>query len=125
MKRKILFYARVSYLDASLEYIRLLSKTYDVHVLIELSQNELHSNIFDIDIDLSKYPHITSFDDIVTDWKLEYLKPYLTTCLSVNFVIYKHGKSFVDLLKTTNKIRHKIATLNADFIHFDDFSTRQ
>jgi glycosyltransferase involved in cell wall biosynthesis len=125
MKKKIIYYARICYLDAALEYIKLLSTIHDVCVLIELSQNETKSNILNLQIDISKFDNITPFNSVVDSWELDYLVPYFKDCLSVDFVIYRKGKNIFDLLKTTQLITKRVKALNTNFIHFDDFSTRQ
>ncbi|WP_128548357.1 glycosyltransferase family 4 protein [Larkinella soli] len=124
-KKKILFYARVCYLDAALEHIRLISQHFQVHLLIELSPSETKDNIFNLDINLGDYRNLTSYDEVCRDWKLEYLNDYFKDCQSVNFVIYKSKKDILGLLNTTFSVSSFIWSLNPDILHFDDFSTRQ
>ncbi|WP_435654855.1 glycosyltransferase family 4 protein [Cellulophaga baltica] len=122
--KTIVFCTQVYFLDAAIEYIRLLAaEGYKTHVLIELSPNQLKANILNIDTDLNKFPALTSFEKVVEEWKLEYLSPYFENCISVNFVVYPTKK----LWKTravSKELEKHISKIQPDFIHLDDFSSR-
>jgi len=122
--KTIVFCTQVYFLDAAIEYIRLLAaEGYKTHVLIELSPNQLKANILNIDTDLNKFPALTSFEKVVEEWKLEYLSPYFENCISVNFVVYPTKK----LWKTravSKELEKHISKIQPDFIHLDDFSGR-
>ncbi|MDF4201842.1 glycosyltransferase family 4 protein [Maribacter sp. SA7] len=122
--KTIVFCTQVYFLDAAIEYIQLLTlKGYKTHVLIELSPNQLKANILNIDVDLTQYPALTSFNLIVKDWKLENLAPYFKKCVSVNFVVYPTKKIW-QTKRVSNLMEKHISKIKPDFIHLDDFSSR-
>ena len=89
MRKRILLYLQVPFMDFNLEYIKMAKTNYDLHILIELPTSQFKSNIFDLNIDSNKYENITSFWNIVSKWNLHYLVDYFNGCCSINFVLYK------------------------------------
>ncbi|MES2266936.1 MAG: glycosyltransferase family 4 protein [Bacteroidota bacterium] len=124
MKKKILLYIQVPFMDINLEIINLIKGDFDIHVLIELPQTMLHANIFDLNIDLNEYEPLTSFWTVAKKWGLDYLGEYFRGCGSVHFVIYKPG-SKMGLITTTHKVLKFINKQKFDYLQFDDFSARQ
>ena len=87
--KKIVYSTQVYFLDTAIEYIHLLAENgYSVHVLIELSPNQLKANILDIDANLSSFRPLTPFKEVEKAWGLEYLSPYFQKCSSVNFTVF-------------------------------------
>lgn len=124
MKKSILFYTQVCYLDIALEYIRLISPRYNVHVIIELASTQLKTNILDLDINLDQYPPLLAFDQVKEDWKLEYLADFLHHCKSVNFAVYPSASPRAVLTTSRAVIAH-LRRLKPDYYHLDDLSPRQ
>lgn len=120
----VVYYTQVHFLDMAIEYARLLSNLdFLIHLVIELSPNQLKANILDIETNLEEYPALTNFDDVVEKWKLEFLRPYFEKCISVHFAVYSSN----DILKTRSvakSVQKYITSLKVDFIHLDDFSIR-
>ena len=120
----IIYCTQIYFLDAAIEYVRLIaSQGYKVHVAIELSPNQLKTNILDIETDLNKFAPLTSFEEVVDTWGLHYLKPFFTECISVNFVIYP-SKKILQTRKVARELGKYINEIRPDYIHLDDFSSR-
>lgn len=124
MKKSILYYTQVCYLDIALEYIRLISPLYNVHVVIELASTQLKTNILDLEVDLGHYHPLTAFDKVREDWKLQYLSDYLRHCKSVNFAVYPSASPRAVFITTKAIIAH-LEELKPDYYHLDDLSPRQ
>jgi len=123
--KKIIYYTHVCYMDFALEFIKdLCEMGYEVYVIIELTQEKLHTNIFDIDVQLSDYSEIISYEDVKQKWDIKYIEEYFSKCKNVCFSVYKH-KSLTDLIKVSYKLYKHISKINPDFIHLDDISPRQ
>jgi len=124
VKTKIVFYTQVYFLDAAIEYVKLLSgQDFEVHVLIELSPNQLKANILDINTELRSYQALTSFQEVAEDWNLQFLIPYFKRCASVHFCVYA-SKGLKSTFKVSSSIGDFINKTAPDFIHLDDFSQR-
>jgi len=124
IKRTIFYHTQVYFLDAAIEYVRLLaSQGHKVHVAIEISPNQLKTNILNIDTDLNNYLPLTSFNEVVDTWRLKYLEDYFTECESVNFVVYP-SKKIKQTRKVAKVLGRFINKINPDYIHLDDFSSR-
>jgi glycosyltransferase involved in cell wall biosynthesis len=125
MKKRITFISQVYYLDAALEYIRELSKIYDVHVIIELTEDSKKSNVFNLNINLNKLDSIIDFYTVCDSWELNEFKDYFINCSSVSFLIFKSKKSIsFQSIFTSYKLRKVLSKSQSDFYHFDDFSLR-
>lgn len=112
-------------MDFAIEFIKdLCNMGYEVYVIIELTQEKLHENIFDINVQLYDYPEIISYNDVKQNWNIQFIEEYFSKCKEVSFSVYKH-KSIVDLISVSYKIYKKIIAINPDFIHLDDISPRQ
>ena len=124
VKTKIVFYTQVYFLDAAIEYVKLLAKqNFEVHVLIELSPNQLKANILDINTELSSYKALTSFQEVAEDWNLEFLSSYFAKCKSVHFCIYP-TKKLRSTWSVSETISNFIIELKPDYIQMDDFTQR-
>lgn len=120
----IIYCTQIYFLDAAIEYVRLLaSQGHKVHVAIELSPNQLKTNILDIETDLNKFAPLTSFEEVVDIWGLQYLKPFFKECASTNFVVYP-SKKIRQTRKVAKVLGKHIDEIKPDFIHLDDFSSR-
>lgn len=123
--QKILIYTQVFYLDAALEYVKLLSTTREVYFFIEVTPESRKANIFNIDVSLQNYPDVIPFQHVVNDWSLDPLTEFVQNCKAVNFVVFKHKKSIsFDSIKTAFKLSKLFNELRPDFIHYDDLSLR-
>ncbi|MEA5257745.1 glycosyltransferase family 4 protein [Arcicella aquatica] len=126
MKKKIIYYTQVYYLDSALEYIQVASKDFDFHVYIEITPHALKANIFNIDADLTEYPLVIPVESVVKKWDIEYISTYLKNCKSCQFLNFSSPKSLdVDSLLRATKSIAGLYKLHADFVHLDDFSMRQ
>lgn len=120
----IFFYTQVYFLDTAIEYVRLLtSQGYILHVGIELSPNQLKANILDIAANLNAYAALTPFHTVADIWELQYLSSYFEACTSVNFVVYP-TKKIGGTRKVAKALANYIDTIQPDYIHLDDFSSR-
>lgn len=124
MKKSIVYYTQVCYLDIALEYIRLISPLYNVHVVIELASTQLKTNILDLEVSLDDCHPLTAFDTVKEEWKLQYLSDYLHHCKSVNFAVYPSTSPRV-VYNTSRAIVAHFERLKPDFFHLDDLSPRQ
>ena len=125
MRKKILFYMQVPFLDVNLEFIKYIKTSYDLHILIELPTTQLKANILNLSVDLNQLDAIVSYWDIAEKWKLTYLAEFFEGCSSVGFVIYTANKQLTNLYNTTKAVIKFINTQNFNWFHFDDFSARQ
>lgn len=124
MPKKILYYTQVYFLDNALEYVKLLTDNlHELHVLIDLSPNQLQANILHLEVNLEGYEGLTPLDQICDSWKLGYLMPYLKACKSVNFAVYP-SKKIAPTLKVSQQIRKHIQIIAPDYIHLDEVSNR-
>ncbi|WP_396632351.1 glycosyltransferase family 4 protein [Maribacter sp. R86514] len=124
-KKKIIYSTQVYFLDAAVEYVKLLTyKDYEVHLLIELSPNQLNANILNIDANLNDYNSITSFENVVDKWNLQFLESFFVKCKSVNFIIYS-SKNIFKTFQVSNQINKFYNEVRPDYIHLDEFSVRQ
>lgn len=126
MKKKIVFYTQVYYLDAALEYIQLASQLYDLYVFIELTPHASKANIFDLDVDLTEYGLLIPISDIAEHWKISYIIPYLNDCVSASFVNHPTNKSLsFDSVRRAFNLASLLEKIKPDYVHLDDFSLRQ
>lgn len=125
MKKKILFYIQVPFMDINLELIRLISADHELYVLIELPTTQLRHNIFNLDVSLTGYPPLTPYQKVRKEWKLDYLAEYFETCAGVHFVTYPASGGMSRLMKTSRAVIRYIRRGKFDALHFDDFSARQ
>ncbi|WP_405410895.1 glycosyltransferase family 4 protein [Maribacter sp. Asnod1-A12] len=108
----------------AIEYARLLSTNgYKMHLIIEMSPNQLKANILDIKANLEEYPALTTFNSVVKKWRLEYLSPYFENCVSVHFAVYP-SNGILQTRSVAKSVQRYISTIGPDFIHLDDFSSR-
>lgn len=124
MRKNILFYTQVCYLDIALEYIRLISPHYRVNVIIELASTQLKTNILNLDVDLSRYDALLNFENVKAEWNMQYLDEYLSLCESVHFAVYPSASPGV-LIRTAGAVVRHMRRLKPDYYHFDDLSPRQ
>lgn len=123
MKKTVVYYTRPCYLDAALEYINITKQNYNLHVVIQISNNELTSNIIDIKDNIKSYPPVVSYEVVKERWKLSFLDSYFDGCKSINFLIF-NGKMANDI-KTSRSFVNLLETLKPNYIHFDDFTGKQ
>jgi len=123
VRKNILFYTQVCYLDIALEYIRLISQSFHVHVVIELPASMRRSNILDINVNLAAYGPIVSYRDVKHTWNIGYLGKYLEHCASVHFAVYPSNR-FADIFRTSRSLISLFNRLKVDYYHLDDLSPR-
>lgn len=121
-RERILFYTRPCYLDAALEYIRLVKDRYDLVVVIQLSESELKSNILDLNIDINQFSGIVDYEFVENSWGLEYLAEYFKGC-KVVFALFKNG--LYNTVKQSVTLIKFIQSVKPDYLHFDDFTGKQ
>ncbi|MET3127336.1 glycosyltransferase involved in cell wall biosynthesis [Arcicella rosea] len=125
MKKQVLYYTQVFYLDCALEYIKLASFDYSISLYIEISPEALHANIFDLTIDLEQYPSIVKYDDVKYDWKINSLESYFIKCEEVFFVVHPHKRSLsLNSFFRSLSLSYKIQKTKFDYIHLEDISLR-
>ena len=123
VKKSILFYTQVCYLDIALEYIRLITPSFHVHVVIELPASMRRSNILDINVNLAAYGPIVSYREVKHAWNIGYLGKYLEHCATVHFAVYPSNR-FTDLFRTSRSLIALFNRLTIDYYHLDDLSPR-
>lgn len=120
----VLYYVNTYYLDAALETIQSLKKVVDLHVVIEISPESKKTNIIDID-DLTNYNYIEPIENVLSNSNYNQIKRYFTGILSVQFLIFKHRKSFsYASFKTAFKFNQYLNNIKPDCVHFDSVSPR-
>lgn len=126
MKKKIVFYTQVYYLDAALEYIQQVNPYYDLSVFIELTPHSSQSNIFNLDIDLTQYDYLIPIQNVAHEWGIPYIIQYLDNTNLAYFVNHKTNKSIsFDSFKKAFSLCFVLDKINPDFVHLDDISLRQ
>jgi len=122
INKKIVFYTQVYFLDNALEYVKLLSNNnFDVHVIINLSNNQKKANVLDVDIDLSKHSGINLFNKVEKPWKLNKFAPYFEKCKSVSFAVFP-SKKITSILSVSKEVKNYILDIRPDYIHLDEIS---
>lgn len=125
MKKKVTFIAQVYFLDAALEYIKVLATTSDLHVVIQLSEESLKANILNLDVDLRRYEDFVDFKTVMNEWGLVSLEPYFCDCISVNFLIFKSKRSLsLDSAMRSLTLFKFLRNTKSEFYHFDEYSLR-
>ncbi|MFS4416350.1 glycosyltransferase family 4 protein [Maribacter sp. 2307ULW6-5] len=122
---KIIYCTEVYYLDNALEQVKLLAGAgHEVHLLVELSPKQLKANILHIEAQLEEYPPLIPFASVEKQWGLEYLVEFASQLGSFHFCCYP-SKKVLPTLKVGKAIKKFIRAIRPDFIHLDDFSSRQ
>ncbi len=123
-KTKIVFYTQVYFLDNALEYAKLLTESeYEVHFILNITPNQLKTNILNVNIDITNYYGLNSFETIKEEWELGYIESYLLNCKSVTFAVFP-SKGLRKTYIINRKIEKYIKNINPDIIHLDEVSNR-
>ena len=106
MKKTIVFYTQIFYLDAALEYILLCSRYFNIEVLIEIAPESKKANIFNLDVNLSEYPFLTPYGNVATEWNIQYLDKYFVFICKRNVLHLFESKSLTSsVTNVDNNVR--------------------
>jgi glycosyltransferase involved in cell wall biosynthesis len=121
-KQKVFFYTRPCYLDAALEHINLIKHSFELYVMIQLSEGEKKSNVLNLEVDITCAATVQHYLDVKDGWNLNYMAEYFEDCF-VSFLVFKSG--LLNHIKANLALKNYIKDNRFDVIHFDDFTGKQ
>jgi glycosyltransferase involved in cell wall biosynthesis len=125
VKRKtIVYYCQPYFLDSTLETLDCIKFDFEIHLIIEISNDSKTSTLLDLSaIDLPT--GIIAFDEIMPECKQHYFMKHFSGLKSVKFMIFggKRSISIASLLGSMDLSAY-VRALQPSLIHFDTTSLR-
>jgi glycosyltransferase involved in cell wall biosynthesis len=120
----VIYYTCPYYLDTSIEVIKAIKRSVELHIVIEINPPCKNSTLVNIE-SLDGLNEIETGENVLGKEKWEQFKPYFEGAASVTFAIQsnKRSYSFTSLMKAL-RLGKYLKKLNADIIHFDTITTR-
>jgi glycosyltransferase involved in cell wall biosynthesis len=121
---KVFYYTDTCFLDIAIEFINVLKRHVELHVLIEFTSASKGAGLEKKE--LPEKEILLSPSKLLTDEVYGYLSPYFDGCASVKFVVNtrKPGLSS-DLIRSWYLTWQYIKKVQPDIIHFEEVSLRQ
>ena len=120
----VVYYLNTYYLDAALEIIQSIKHNTDLHILIEISPESKKTNILNVE-NLSGLNFIEKPVKVMGLSKWIELQKYFKGVKSINFIVFRHKRSFsLSSFYTAYFAQKYINSLNPEIIHFDSITPR-
>lgn len=120
----VVYYMQVSFLDATIEVVKVLKKHVQLHVLIELSPQGKNMPFLEV-VNFPERSTLAKPEDILSPKSYERLRSYFEGVASVHFVIHPHKTGFsYSTLQASFKTWKYIKQFRPDVIHFETVSLR-
>jgi glycosyltransferase involved in cell wall biosynthesis len=121
---RVVYYARPSFFDPALSFIREMSKRVELHLILELSPESWNSALFDVPP--MKLPSgIMPADPVLANCFPEGVRQYWQRCASFNLVIHDCPRALHPATwQMSRKAVQFIRELKPDVLHLDDVSLR-
>ena len=123
-KKNIVYISQMYFLDSSLETVRCIKNDFDIHFIIEITPDSLHSTVLDFQIE-KICSGFNNIKDILTDNSFERLIDSFSGLKSI-YIYYINSKKSVSLNSIIHSIELSafIIALKPFVIHFDSASLR-
>lgn len=119
---KVIFYTSTSFLDVSLEIIKLIAPEHELHVLIEITDSTKRQNI----VQIGKLPddrEIVPARDMVDAVEYSNLEYFFRDTASVNFVVF-NSNSLANSFRVFNRVNKFVRKISPEIFHLEALAVR-